>query len=46
MHNFVWYNPTKILFGKGNIPAIGRETPFFGRHCLSSLQSNRRQNTP
>ena len=34
MHNFVWYNPTKILFGKGTIPAIGLETAAFGRRCL------------
>jgi alcohol dehydrogenase YqhD (iron-dependent ADH family) len=34
MHNFVWYNPTKILFGKGTIPAIGPETAIWGKRCL------------
>ena len=34
MHNFVWYNPTKVLFGKGTIPAIGPETAAFGKRCL------------
>jgi hypothetical protein len=34
MHNFVWYNPTKVLFGRGTIPAIGPETAFFGKRCL------------
>lgn len=34
MHNFVWYNPTKILFGKGTIPAIGPESAAFGQRCL------------
>ncbi|HBI14548.1 MAG TPA: NADH-dependent alcohol dehydrogenase [Desulfobulbaceae bacterium] len=34
MQNFVWFNPTKILFGKGTIPAIGRETAAWGKRCL------------
>lgn len=34
MQNFVWYNPTKILFGQGNIPAIGPETSAYGKRCL------------
>ncbi len=25
MHNFTFYNPTKIVFGKGTIPEIGKE---------------------
>ncbi|MEK6201106.1 MAG: iron-containing alcohol dehydrogenase [Desulfobulbaceae bacterium] len=34
MQNFVFHNPTKILFGKGTIPAIGPETVAFGRKVL------------
>ncbi|MFZ5798656.1 MAG: iron-containing alcohol dehydrogenase [Desulfobulbaceae bacterium] len=34
MRNFVWHNPTKILFGSGNIPAIGPESAVFGKRCL------------
>ena len=34
MHNFVWYNPTKVLFGKGTVPAIGPETAAYGKRCL------------
>ncbi|MBW6521801.1 MAG: iron-containing alcohol dehydrogenase [Desulfoarculaceae bacterium] len=34
MHNFVFHNPTKILFGKGTIPAIGPETMSFGGKVL------------
>lgn len=34
MQNFVFQNPTKILFGKGTIPAIGPETVAFGRKVL------------
>ncbi|MDH3327839.1 MAG: iron-containing alcohol dehydrogenase [Desulfobulbaceae bacterium] len=34
MHNFVFYNPTKILFGKNTIPAIGPETKVWGKKCL------------
>ncbi len=34
MQNFVFHNPTKILFGQGTIPAIGPETIIFGRKVL------------
>jgi len=34
MQNFVFHNPTKILFGKGTIPAIGSETVAFGGKVL------------
>jgi len=34
MQNFVFYNPTKILFGKNTIPAIGYETAVFGKKVL------------
>ena len=34
MQNFVFHNPTKILFGRGTIPSIGPETAFWGQKCL------------
>jgi alcohol dehydrogenase YqhD (iron-dependent ADH family) len=34
MKNFVFHNPTKILFGKDNIPFIGSETAAFGKKAL------------
>ena len=34
MQNFVFHNPTKILFGKNTIPAIGVETVLFGSRVL------------
>lgn len=34
MQNFVFHNPTKILFGKNTIPAIGNETVVFGKKVL------------
>jgi alcohol dehydrogenase YqhD (iron-dependent ADH family) len=34
VRNFVWHNPTKILFGSGTIPAIGPESAVFGKRCL------------
>jgi len=34
MQNFVFENPTKIIFGKGQIPKIGKETGRFGRKAL------------
>ncbi len=34
MQNFVFHNPTKILFGKGTIPAIGPETIALGSKVL------------
>jgi alcohol dehydrogenase YqhD (iron-dependent ADH family) len=34
MQNFVFHNPTKILFGKNTIPAIGPETVAFGARVL------------
>lgn len=45
MHNFVFHNPTKILFGRGTIEAIGPETRAWGQRALlvygqSSLKRN------
>jgi alcohol dehydrogenase YqhD (iron-dependent ADH family) len=34
MHNFVFHNPTKILFGRNTIPSIGPETRNWGRRAL------------
>ncbi len=34
MQNFVFHNPTKILFGKNTIPSIGAETVLFGKRVL------------
>ena len=34
MQNFVFHNPTKILFGKNTVAAIGEETAAFGKNVL------------
>lgn len=34
MQNFVFHNPTKILFGKGMVPSIGAETLLHGNKVL------------
>nr|WP_321464656.1 iron-containing alcohol dehydrogenase [uncultured Desulfobulbus sp.] len=34
MHNFVFHNPTKILFGRGTLSALGAETAVWGRKAL------------
>jgi alcohol dehydrogenase YqhD (iron-dependent ADH family) len=34
MQNFVFENPTKIVFGKGQIPKVGKETSRFGKKAL------------
>jgi len=34
MQNFVFYNPTKIIFGRNTIPSIGSETKAWGVKCL------------
>lgn len=34
MQNFVYQNPTKILFGDDKLPLIGDETTFFGSKVL------------
>lgn len=34
MQNFVFHNPTKILFGKNTIPSIGSETVLYGNKVL------------
>jgi len=34
MQNFVFHNPTKIIFGRGTIPSIGPETRTWGEKCL------------
>lgn len=45
MQNFVFHNPTKILFGKNTVPSIGEETVLLGKKVLlvygtSSIKSN------
>ena len=34
MQNFVFHNPTKIIFGRDTVPAIGSETRLAGRSAL------------
>ncbi len=34
MHNFVWHNPTKVLFGCDTLPKIGAETAAWGKKVL------------
>jgi alcohol dehydrogenase YqhD (iron-dependent ADH family) len=34
MQNFVFHNPTKILFGRSTIPQVGPETAAWGDHAL------------
>ncbi len=34
MENFVFCNPTKIIFGKGTIPEIGKEAKKYGKKAL------------
>ncbi len=34
MQNFVFHNPTKIIFGKDTIPLIGNESAVFGKKAL------------
>ncbi len=34
MQNFVYHNPTKIIFGRNTISAIGSETAIWGKHAL------------
>ncbi|MGE4560454.1 MAG: iron-containing alcohol dehydrogenase [Desulfobulbus sp.] len=34
MHNFVFHNPTKVLFGRGNLSALGPETAAWGKRAL------------
>ncbi|WP_136808320.1 iron-containing alcohol dehydrogenase [Desulfosediminicola flagellatus] len=34
MHNFVFHNPTKVLFGKGTIQHAGKELAFYGKRAL------------
>ncbi len=34
MQNFVFHNPTKILFGKNTVPSIGNETTVYGKKIL------------
>src|SRR5210317_976724 len=40
MKNFVFHNPTKILFGKDTIPSIGDETAAFGKKTLMVYGQN------
>lgn len=34
MQNFVFHNPTKIIFGRDTVPSIGPETAELGQRCL------------
>mgnify|MGYP006296668295 CR=1 FL=1 len=34
MENFTFHNPTKIVFGTGNIPSIGEEVSQYGKKAL------------
>ncbi|MGD9950754.1 MAG: iron-containing alcohol dehydrogenase [Desulfobulbus sp.] len=34
MHNFVFHNPTKILFGRGTLASLGPETVVLGKKAL------------
>lgn len=34
MNNFIWYNPTRILFGRGTHNEVGRETAAYSRRIL------------
>jgi alcohol dehydrogenase YqhD (iron-dependent ADH family) len=34
MQNFVFHNPTKIIFGRNTVPSIGQETAEFGQRAL------------
>ncbi|WP_417908762.1 iron-containing alcohol dehydrogenase [Candidatus Electronema sp. PJ] len=34
MQNFVFYNPTKIIFGRNTVPRIGKETAAFATRVL------------
>jgi alcohol dehydrogenase YqhD (iron-dependent ADH family) len=34
MQNFVFHNPTKILFGRNTVPALGNETGEYGKNVL------------
>ncbi|MEF8846725.1 MAG: iron-containing alcohol dehydrogenase [Bacteroidales bacterium] len=34
MENFTFHNPTKIVFGTGNLPSIGEETKPYGKKAL------------
>jgi len=34
MQNFEYFNPTRIIFGKGTIPQIGQATTKYGRKAL------------
>lgn len=44
MRNFVFHNPTKVIFGRDTIPLIGAETALLGRKVLlvSGMASSRR----
>jgi alcohol dehydrogenase YqhD (iron-dependent ADH family) len=34
MQNFVFHNPTRIVFGEGTVPGVGREAARFGHKAL------------
>ena len=34
MHNFVFHNPAKVLFGRGTVASIGTETLIWGKRAL------------
>lgn len=44
MHNFVFHNPTKVLFGRGVLAQLGAETSVYGNNVLLvSGQNHARQ---
>lgn len=40
MQNFVFHNPTKVLFGRGTLDLIGRESAVLGRKVLLVFGKN------
>ena len=40
MQNFTYYNPAKVIFGKGTIAQIGAEAKVFGRKALFVYDKN------
>ena len=38
MQNFIFENPTKIIFGQGQIKRIGAEVKSYGRKALVTVK--------
>ncbi|MCI5119337.1 MAG: iron-containing alcohol dehydrogenase, partial [Candidatus Electrothrix sp. LOE1_4_5] len=34
MQNFVFHNPTKIIFGRKTVPSVGSETAALGQKAM------------